>query len=593
MKGLRWIYACLVGATTLAVTEHLWSILRVDGLSALELAYLALVVILVFWITASFWLAAIGAYARWRGISDETLMRPPGNDAGLQRSPSRTALLYPIRNEEPRRLFAGIEAMREAIERRGMSDKFDIFVLSDSTSFEQRSCEAEACGVLRRKPGGAVFYRFRRDNTGRKSGNIAEFCRNWGASYDYMVVLDADSLMTAGALAQLVRLMDTNPRAALIQTSPKLAGRESLFARIQQFASSVYGPIYASGLSLLSGPGGNYWGHNAIIRVAAFVDNCGLPKLPGRAPLGGEIMSHDFVEAALLRRAGWDLHLAAGIEGSFEEPPPTIVDYLARDRRWCQGNLQHMRLLFARGFRAESRGHLAMGVMSYLSSPLWLAMLAVSLIVVLRQPHVEQVTYMGSYPVIAWQVSHDFDMAILLFAALVLLLAPKLFALLLLLADRDGRRAHGGGWNAAFSVFLETLFSIFLAPIMMLSQSLFVASILLGASNGWGTQMRGDRRMAPGALVRIFSFHTTVAAMVGGAVFIWLHGSFWWIVPLLAGPLLSIPLAAFTSSSAIGRWAMAHRLFLTPSETGTGSIVARVRDALHRHHPEQHVVTSL
>ena len=187
-----------------------------------------------------------------------------------------------------------------------------------------------------------------------------------------MVILDADSLMTGKTLSHLVGLMDANPRAALIQAPAQLVGRNSLFARIQQYASSVYGPLYTAGLAFLQGPDGNYWGHNAIIRVHAFMQHCGLPRLPGQPPFGGEIMSHDFVEAALLRRAGWEVWMAPDIGGSFEEPPPTLMDYLIRDRRWCQGNLQHLRVVFAQGLTLPSRLHMAMGIMSYVSSPLWL-----------------------------------------------------------------------------------------------------------------------------------------------------------------------------------------------------------------------------
>ncbi len=580
MKSLRWIYRCLVLATAAVISLRLWEILRVDGITPLEYLYLALVAVLAWWISASFWLAAFGAYAQWRGLVDASLKRPQDRTVSPTFSHSRTALLFPVRNEEPLRLFAGIDAVRDSVHQRGASDKFDIFVLSDSNSRDHLTGEAEGCRALSEGAGCEVYYRYRRENGGRKSGNIAEFCRNWGAHYDYMIVLDADSLMTGETLVRLVALMDVNLHAALIQAVPRLAGRDTLFARIQQFASSVYGPINAAGLSLLHGPDGNYWGHNAIIRIRPFMRHCGLPKLPGPAPLGGEIMSHDFVEAALLRKAGWNVHLVTDLDGSFEEPPPTLVDYQARDRRWCQGNLQHVQLLAAQGFRFESRGHFATGVMSYLCSPLWLAMLVVSAAVIFRQNHVEPVTYLDRHPILAWQVSQSTDIALLISAMLVLLFLPKLFALALLLRSPEGRRSHGGVWGLTLSVLSESLFSVLLAPIMMLSQTAYVVKIALGEVGGWGVQVRNEIRTSLAAVARAFRVHTLVAAIAGCALAIAMPTSIWWFIPVLAGPLLSIPIAFVTSSSSAGRYALLFGLFVTPAEVECVPIVSRVRQAL-------------
>jgi membrane glycosyltransferase len=580
MMALRWLFLGLVLTTTASATTRLWDVLRVDGITRTETVYLVLVAILFIWISASFWLASIGAYGKWRGLSDDTLVKPKEKDSALRASASRTAILFPARNEDANRLFAGIAAVSESIRESGVADRFDVFILSDSNSADNVTSEIEGWRRLRQVCGVNLYYRHRSDNTGRKSGNIAEFCQNWGSLYDYMVVLDADSLMTGETLVALVRLMDVNPRSALIQVAPQLVGRDSLFARIQQFASSVYGPIYAAGLALLQGPGGNYWGHNAIIRVQPFMQNCGLPKLPGRAPLGGEIMSHDFVEAALLRRAGWRLHLVTDLDGSYEEPPPTLVDHLIRDRRWCQGNMQHIRLIFAQGFRTESRGHLASGVMSYLSSPLWLAMLVASVLILVKQEHVAPVTYLGAYPILAWQVSHTFDFLALIAAVVVLLYGPKLFALLLLLRDPERRKSHGGGWNATLSVILESVFSTMLAPIAMLSQSAFVVRIMLGEARGWGGQQRDEHRLRIRTIVRAFGLHTVLAISVGLLIYRFLPDSFEWFIPLLVGPALAIPLVKLTSSSRAGRWALRRGIFVTPSELGCIPIVNRVRTTM-------------
>ncbi len=577
MVALRWLFLGLVLATTAAATSRLWNVLRVDGLTWVEISYLVLVGVLFCWISVSFWLATLGAYARWRGITDNTLRRPSGADPMLRLSGSRTALLFPVRNEDTRRLFSGIQTVCDSIWACRADDKFDIYILSDSDVADSIIAESALWQTLQRGSPN-VYYRHREDNAGKKAGNIAEFCRNWGALYDYMVVLDADSLMTGETLAALVRLMDANPRAALIQVAPQLVGQDSLFARIQQFSSSVYGPLYATGLSLLQGPGGNYWGHNAIIRVQPFMDHCGLPKLEGRAPFGGEIMSHDFVEAALLRRAGWRLHLVSDLEGSYEEPPPTLIDHLVRDRRWCQGNLQHMRLIFAEGFRTESRGHFLSGVMSYVSSPLWLAMLVVSIFVLTDQPRIAPVIYVGRYPVLALGMSHGFDFVAMVITMIVLLYGPKVFALLLVLRDPEGRAAHGGGWQATTSVLLEAVFSTLLAPISMLSQSAFVVRIMLGETKGWWSQFRGERLVHTLTIARAFAVHTLVAIAAAVAIYEWVPATLWWFVPLFAGPILAIPLVRLTSSTTAGRTAFRLGLFVTPAECGRVAIVDRVRE---------------
>ncbi|MBN8772313.1 MAG: glucans biosynthesis glucosyltransferase MdoH, partial [Thiobacillus sp.] len=221
-----------------------------------------------------------------------------------------------------------------------------------------------------------LYYRRRRRNIARKAGNIADFCKRWGGGYDYLLVLDADSLMEPTSIIELARRMEADRDAGLIQTVPRLVHGKTVFARLHQFASRIYGPAIATGLAWWVGGEGNYWGHNAIIRRRAFTEAAGLPDLPGKAPFGGHILSHDFVEAALIRRAGWTVKIADDIQGSYEETPPSLVDFAIRDRRWCQGNLQHVGVLPARGLHWVSRFHLVSGILSYLASFLWLLLIA-------------------------------------------------------------------------------------------------------------------------------------------------------------------------------------------------------------------------
>jgi membrane glycosyltransferase len=573
----RWLFLFLVLATALAGVMQLWSVLRIDGVTGAEALVLILFAVLFAWIAASFWMAVFGAVAKMTGA--RLLPRPEA------RGPitARTAILMPVYNEEVARIFAGVEAICRSVADAGGTG-FDFYILSDSTDpahwvaeeVEWQRLAATAPADIR------IFYRHRHRNIGRKSGNIQDFCENWGALYDYMVVLDADSLMSGQTLVRLVRLMEANPRAALIQAPAQLVGRGSLFARIQQFASSLYGPIATAGLAWLQGPDGNYWGHNAILRVPAFMAHGGLPKLPGNPPFGGEIMSHDFVEAALLVRAGWEVWLAPEIGGSFEEPPPTIYDHLKRDRRWCQGNLQHMRILLAQGLKMPSRLHLAMGIMSYLSSPLWLLLLVISAIG-MRQPPPAPVDYFGRSPHLSLAVSHAAELLQLVLATGVLLYGPKFIALGVGLCDRAVVRAHGGRWAMLKSALWENLFSTLFAPIVMLAHSWFVFIIVMGISTGWGTQQRQDRALPFWFVVRSYWPHTLLGIAAAFVLVQFAPGSIGWFVPLLAGLILAIPLTALTSSLKLGVATAHHRLFLVPSETGGLAVL----DEAHRLHAAQ------
>ena len=478
----------------------------------------------------------------------------------------------PVYNEDVERVFCGVQAIYDSVREAG-ENGFDFYILSDSTDPAHWVAEEVAWERLREAlaPDARIFYRHRHRNLGRKSGNIQDFCENWGSLYTYMVVLDADSLMTGETLGHLRRLMEANPKAGLIQVPAELVGRHSLFARIQQFASSVYGPTFAAGLAFLQGPDGNYWGHNAIIRMRAFLQHGGLPRLSGKPPFGGEIMSHDFVEAAFLRRAGWEVWMAPDLGGSFEEPPPSIYDYLKRDRRWAQGNLQHARVLIAQGIRFPSRLHMVMGLMSYLSSPLWLLMLIVS-----------------ATALVPYGISDSDNLALLqlVLATVILLYAPKLLAVGIALRDGENVRAHGGAGALLRSVLGESLFATLFAPIVMLVHSWFVFSILMGIATGWSSQVRNDRALPLWFVIRRYWPHTVIGIGCGYLLWRWAQGDFYWFVPLLLGLWLAIPLARITSSLRLGEAAARRKLFLIPSETVKLPVLERAHRLRAAHQEE-------
>jgi membrane glycosyltransferase len=351
----------------------------------------------------------------------------------------RTALVMPVYNENPAGTFAALLAMGEALVERDATG-FEIFVLSDTTRPEIYVKETAAYHALREKLGERlrVWYRRRPDNAGRKVGNLHDFVTRWGGRYDFMIVLDADSILAPDTLITLVREMAADPNLGLLQTVPRLAGGRTLFARLQQFAGRVYGPIVARGIASWQGDDGNYWGHNAIIRMRAFAAAAGLPTLPGKKPFGGAILSHDFVEAALLRRAGWSVRMLPTLGGSWEDSPPSLLDVAARDRRWAQGNIQHLAVIWSRGFTWSNRMHMGIGVMSYLASPLWFALIVVGLG---TAGHIATVQFeyftdeLSLFP--RWPLFDSERMIRLFIIAMVTLLTPKLLGVLRAFVDRE------------------------------------------------------------------------------------------------------------------------------------------------------------
>lgn len=560
------LLAALVVAGTFAAARLLRDAMAVDGLSLAETGILAVFSITFAWLGYGFWTALAGFAVQVRRrraahVLQPALLPPPAD--------ARTALLVPIFHEATDAVAARLEAIVRSLADTGQLALFDVFILSDSRD-PDRIREEQAVWLRLRAAGladGRIYYRNRRDNSGRKAGNIAEFCRRWGRRYPYFVVLDADSVMAGETLVHLVGLMEANPRAGLIQTLPRPVGGQTLFARILQFSASLCGPMFAAGFAHWFPGRSNYWGHNAIIRTSAFMTSAGLPVLPGAPPLGGEIMSHDFVEAALLQRAGWSVWLVPDLGGSYEELPPTLGDYVQRDRRWCQGNLQHLRVLVAKGLRPVSRFHLAMGVMAYVASLLWLLLLVLTTVEAIRSqlwspPAMAHFSRM--FP--AWPVPDQGGLMVLAWLTVTMLLLPKLLALGLALGDATQRRAFGGGLRLARAAVAEVVFSVLLAPILMIQHSKAVLGILLGRGVGWGAQQRSGRTEGWRAALATYGELTLLAALWGLVIWLLAPGLLLWFSPVLAGLALAVPLAVLSSRSDLGLAARRRGWFLIPEE---------------------------
>jgi membrane glycosyltransferase len=371
--------------------------------------------------------------------------------------------------------------------------------------------------------------------------------------------------------------MEAHPQAGLIQTVPALVNAASLFGRMQQFSNRLYAPIFITGLNFWAEAFGNYWGHNAIIRTEPFMQYCDLPQLPGAKPFGGHILSHDFVEAALLLKADWEVWLAYDLEGSYEEAPQTMIENAQRDRRWCQGNMQHGMVVWARGLRGGSRLHLAMGILGYLASPLWFFFLLTFNWMLWYEAHTG-LTRITVRPLTPFLKVNATEHALLIFAiCMVMLFLPKVLALVDLARDAPRRRAFGGIIHAACGAIAETAFSTLHAPLQMLWHSQFVAASLLLFGVNWGPQKRTAGGITWSEAFRQHWMHAAIGLIWGTAIWRLDHPAFWWFAPVVAGMVLSIPVSVLTSRASIGEKARRLGLFVTPEETAPPPELAALR----------------
>ncbi len=533
------------------------------------------------WLSLGFWTAAIGFVLLLRG-GDRFGIASPDEDASPIDPEARTAVVMPICDESVARVFAGLRAIRSSLERSGELRHFDFFVLSDSPAPESWLAEERAWfeWVTTSASDSEIFFRRRKARVKRKSGNVADFCRRWGRRYRYMVVLDADSLMSGDTLVRLVKRMQHNPTVGILQTAPTVVRARSLFARISQFSSRLYGPMFATGMSYWQLGNAPYWGHNAILRVEPFMKHCSLARLPGRPPFGGDVLSHDFVEAALLGRAGYHIWLAMDLTGSWEETPEALLEELKRDRRWCQGNLQHLRLLLTEGVTSAHRALFLNGIFAYVSALLWMSFLimatAETILRTLRPPD-----YFPSGPSLFpnWPVWRPEWALALIALTVLLLLGPKLLAVLLAFLRRQ-HRGFGGGFALLRSALLELVASSLLAPIRMLFYCRFVVLQLFGFSVTWrgGAGDEGEtswwqalREHGPGTLIAI--------AWAGGLAAFDPKG-LRFVAPIAGALLLSIPISVLLSRERLGRWSSRRGWFRVPEEIAPARELAELAEAV-------------
>jgi membrane glycosyltransferase len=584
--GLRRLV--VIGSAVVLTGLAVWQmklVLAANALTPLAVIMLVLFAVLFAWIALSVVSAIAGFFALISGGG----LRLGVGSGPLPAPATVTALLMPCYNESPVRVMSGLQSIWESLHEAGLAEAFDIFILSDTTDPEVWIDEEAAFLALRRRTGSArIFYRRRRKNIARKAGNIADWVTRWGGAYPQFLILDADSVMRAEVLARLVTAMERHADVGIIQTLPIITGGVTLFARTQQFAGRVYGPLIAQGIAWWHGAEGNYWGHNALIRTSAFADHAGLPEMPGPKPFGGHILSHDFVEAALIRRAGWAVHMVPGLIGSYEASPPDLTELAVRDRRWCQGNLQHLGVLPGRGLHWVSRLHLLTGIGSYITAPLWLLFLFAGILIALWDRLVPPDYFPAGktlFPV--WPVV-DPVRAMWMFAGTMgLLMVPKLLGCLAALMDRSERRGCGGGIRLLISMLVESVIAGLIAPLMMLTQSIDVVAILFGRDSGWKPQRRDSGLPVFRDTVRRYRRHTVLGVAMGGVAWLVSPSLALWMSPVIVGLALAIPMVALTSRR--DRVFASLGLLRIPEEVLPPAVLARaasLADELASHGPD-------
>jgi membrane glycosyltransferase len=557
LRGRRILFTALVVGTVLAVCGLMVATLSRGGFGLLDTILTFFFLITLPWTVIGFWNAVIGLVVLRlsrdpAGLACPVAKASPGDDP----IEGKTALLSCIRNEDVEAVARNLSVMLEGLAAAGVADSFHLYVLSDST-WEDVITEEEAVlarlqdrwhGIL------PVTYRRREENPGFKAGNIRDFCERWGNLHDYALVLDADSMMSTDAVLRLVRTMQRNPRLGILQHLTVGMPTASPFARVFQFGMRLGMRSYTIGSAWWQGDCGPYWGHNALIRLQPFIEHCHLPQLPGRAPLGGWILSHDQVEAVLMRKAGFEVRVLPQEDGSWEENPPTLIEFVRRDLRWCQGNMQYWRLLAMPGLNPVSRAQLLLAILMFVGSPAWIAFMSLSM---LRVGLADDPTEM-----------FDPQLGLLLFTLIMtMVFAPKIATLLDVLASPAKRLAFGGVPRVLIGFVTEVFFSVLLAPVIALAHTRFLLGLFFGRAAVWSAQRRtGHRVTLLDGLKRLW-----LQTLFGASAFVWLGlaapAALIGFLPFLLGSVLAVPIATITAEPRLGSLLGRLGLWRIPEET--------------------------
>lgn len=537
----------------------MWLMHRALGPAVSPSAHVAILILFAFtlpWMVIGFWNATIG-FIICRFVREPLALVVPDALHANSSAPitSSTALLLCIRNETPERLERNIEVMLAGLKGPEIAPHIHLYVLSD-TDNQQIGEQEQACFDAmqsRWTQSIAITYRRRTDNKGYKAGNIADFCESWGSRHDIAITLDADSFMTGTAIKRLIRIMQATPTLGILQGLVVGLPSTSGFTRLFQYGMRLGMRSYTMGSAWWQSDCGPYWGHNAAIRLAPFIAHCELPSLPGPNGTTRHILSHDQIEAVLMRKAGFDVRVIPQEDESWEENPPTLVEYIRRDLRWCEGNLQYVHLLRLPGLLFMSRYQLCVAIFMFLGSPAWIALLTLGIVSACFSADPSQIMQ-GSYGVV------------LMIATLLMWYLPKIGGAADVISRASERKRFGGGWRFVTGFTLEMIFSILMTPITWLNHTMFMTGLVFGRKAGWGAQARDDHSIPLSTAIKQFWPHT-VLGLAGVFGLLVSHPQ---LLPYsffaLGGLVLSIPIAVLTSLPLFGATLIRHRLLSLPEE---------------------------
>lgn len=532
------------------------------GFALLDTLFFICILIGLPWTVMGFWNAIIGLWLL-HGRRDGLQAVAPFWGENDVKAPlrSRTAILMTLRNEDPERAMSRLMIVRESLDATGEGAAFDYFVLSDTShadvaAAEERWCEA---WTLRFGADARLTYRRRDVNEGFKAGNVRDFLNRWGDDYEFFLPLDADSLMAGETIVKLVRVAQALPRLGILQSLVVGTPSRSAFARIFQFGMRHGMRAYTMGSAWWTGDCGPFWGHNAIVRTKPFREHCVLPVLPGKAPLGGHILSHDQIEAAYMRRGGYEVRVVPVEDASYEDNPPTLLDFTKRDLRWCQGNMQYWRFIVEPGLRPLSRFQIVAAIFMYLSAAAWMVMVGLGAVIAVA----------GGFQAM------NPDLSIALFFTMVgMSLTPVAAGLLDVALTKGGAARYGGRFRFAFGSLVQFLFSLMLMPITALRLTIFMTSLLFGRAVTWSGQQRDAYHLSWMTAARGLWPQFLAGLALLGVLWTYAPGAIVWAAPMLAGFLLAIPFAVVTASPQSGELLARFRLCAIPEEFDTPPVLA-------------------
>jgi membrane glycosyltransferase len=461
--------------------------------------------------------------------------------------PPPLAIAMTVRNEALAPVLVRLLGLLDALAAVCSAWNVTACVLSDTIDPAAVRAEEHALAALSHADRARIRYRRRADNAGFKAGNIMAFLDHHAAGFDLMLVLDADSSMSAAAVLRLARAMQADPHLGIVQHLTVGAPATSPFPRLFQFGMRAGMRSWAAGQDWWQGDEGPYWGHNAMIRIAPFRAHARLPLLPG----GRHILSHDQVEAALLRAAGWGVRVLVDEDGSSEAFPPALPEHLGRELRWLSGNLQYGHLLRLAGLRPMGRWQFAQAMLLFAGAPFYVVFL------------LGAATAAATDRVSAFPVCAALALTVAWSGALY---APKLLGYLEVLISRTKRIRYGGGGKFLAGVVVETVFTLTYDAIGPVSKTAAIVRLVFGARTGWAAQNRSDRGVGWGEATRLCWWHTLLGIAVFMAFACAGGRAVLWALPFAGGLLIAVPFAVVTADRRVGRWLRRHGIGAVPEE---------------------------